>query len=123
LFTLNNAAAAERWRLERAGELIRRYVTLTVVHRNIRIKSVGYVRDPALPAHVPGMKSLDEYNRQDSVKVVLAEIARCESAIERARAVTGYLDSRFPGLSDQLERALEALVAARSTLQSGPMAA
>ena len=123
LFTLNNAAAAEKWRLEKAGELICRYVTLTVIHRNIRIKSVGYVRDPMLPARTPGVKSLAEYDRQSATQVVLAEIARCESAINRARAVTHVLDARFPGLVERLEQALEALLAARSSLSTGPMAA
>jgi hypothetical protein len=115
-FTWDRTQAAERHWLDRAGELIRQYVTITVVNRSVRFSSVAYVRDPKLPSNEGGYRNLEDFNRHDATQVVLAELQRCESAIIRARAICGVLDARHPGLSDHLENALGDLLAAKTLL-------
>jgi hypothetical protein len=122
-FNWNLREAAERHWLDRAGELIKQYITITVVNKSVKIKSVAYVRDPRLPARQEGFCSLADVAQSDAEKITLDELNRCESAILRARAVVGVLDARFPGLSDKLENALSLLVEARTQINSRRKAA
>jgi hypothetical protein len=112
----SDRTAAEEARLQFAGELMRRYLTIRVVHRNVKISSVGYVHDPAIGHNVPGMRKLTDFNQQSAELCIQQEIASCEGSIRRARAIAGVLDTKFPGLSDKLERALALLIAARTEL-------
>jgi hypothetical protein len=117
-FIWANAIAAEKQRLDRAGELIRQYITITVVNRNVKFTSVAYVRDPQLPAHVEGYVNLQDVERRDAEKIMLTELSACEANVVRARAIVGVLDAKFPGLSDKLENLLELLLAAKSQLNN-----
>jgi hypothetical protein len=101
-------------RLDRARDLIVQYVTVTVIYKNERLSAPYFVRDPTA-----GYIALvgDEMNRENATAVMIAELARCESSISRARRITGILDSRFPGLSNQLEALLAKVVELRTTVE------
>jgi hypothetical protein len=112
----NDRTAAEEAREQFAGELMRRYLTIRVVHRNVRVSSVSYVHDPDIPHNAPGMRQLSSFNQKSAELAVATEIAACEAAIRRARAIAHVLDAMHPGLLDRLEQALELLIAARTEL-------
>jgi hypothetical protein len=116
-FEWNDTRAAHRHRLDRAQELIS-YVTVMVVHKSMKIVSPVYVRDPSADQNKQGHVAITgpRLNRQAAQAIMLNELARCESAIERARSVTGVLDKSFPGLSDQLQAMLEEIVGLRTRL-------
>ena len=58
--------AAEAARLEFAGELRRRYLTIRVVHRNVQVSSVSYVHDPNIGHNIPGHVRLTDFNQQSA---------------------------------------------------------
>jgi hypothetical protein len=106
-------------RLDRARDLIVQYVTVTVIYKNERLSAPYFVRDPTAAPLTQGYIALvgDEMNRENATAVMIAELARCESSISRARRITGILDSRFPGLSNQLEALLAKVVELRTTVE------
>jgi hypothetical protein len=110
-FIWDDRKAAHKQRLDRAGELIR-FITVTVVHESMRIVSPYYVSNPDRrdneAGHVP--ITATSINRSAAERIVLAEVMRCKSSIERARDVTHMLDSRHPGLSGLLQRMLQELI-------------
>lgn len=112
----NDKKAAEIARLEYAGELARRYLTIVVVNRNVKVSSVSYVHDPIAGHNVPGLRKLTDFNRTSAELAIKQEIASCEAIIKRARAIAAVLDNNHPGLLDKLESALAAIIAVRSEL-------
>lgn len=112
------------WNVQKAAEahwnhvsrqLITRYLTIEVVSFSKHITSVAYVRDVQQPSEKPGFISLtsDLIQRRDAEKIVLAELDRIESCIERARGVAAVLDQRHAGVAANLQRMLQALVDCR----------
>jgi len=118
-FIWDDKKAAYLQRIERANELIR-YATQIVITRNIKIDVPCYVRDPSKAGNEAGMISLTsaDLDKQQSEKIMLAELDRCEYAIVRARGVVGFLDKSHPGLSIKLEEMLAAIIYAKSMLQA-----
>lgn len=120
LFDWDVERAAERHWLDRAGEIITRYVTVVVTHKARRIKAVFYVADPRSPPNEGGHIALEQEDivRADAIKIVETEIGRCESSIERARDIADVLDKRFPGMSAKLQEMLEQIIALRVILKT-----
>lgn len=117
-FNWNDKTEAHRARLERAGELIARYVTVTVIHKSRKVVAPYYVKDPRVPTNEPGYVPLtsEELKRQHAMQIIVAEIDRISSHIERARDIAAVLDSVHPGMSDQFQRMLEELVLMKARL-------
>lgn len=113
-FEWDDATAADQARLERARVLIR-YVTVMVVHESKQIKVPMYVRDQTKEPTEQGYIALTsaQMDRKNAEATMLAELARCQSAIERARGVVGVLDEKHPGLSAKLEKMLNDIVRLR----------
>jgi hypothetical protein len=107
-FEWRDDKAAIAYRLDQARRLIR-YVTLVVIHRSEKVVAPYYVRDPQAGPKEQGYVSLGSTGlaRQDAEDIITSEFDRCRSAIERARGVASKLDSRFPGLQDDLEELLD----------------
>ena len=118
LFDWNVARAAQQHWLERAGEVIARYVTVVVTHRSEIIRSPFYVRDPDAKTTEPGYVALEpgELDRRQARQVMLNELERCQFSIERARSIAGVLDAQHPGISAELEAMLEKLILLRDRL-------
>lgn len=112
-------AAMAHWR-ERARELITRYVTITVIHRNEKITVPMYVRDPTAESRQQGHVSIEAVQADDARAVVIAEMDRCAACIHRARGVASYLDQRFPGLADEFEDLLQRIAYFRQTVNPSP---
>jgi hypothetical protein len=112
LFDWDDRTAAHTARLDRAQEIIVRYVTLTVVTRSAKISTVFYVKDPRAKTNEPGYIPLasESIDDEDARAIVTVELDRCRSSIERARNVAAVLDARHPGLSVQLQAMLEEVV-------------
>lgn len=119
-FDWNDQTAAHSARLDRARQLIT-YITVVVVRRKEKVTSVYYVRDPRRGPKEQGYVALSapDLRRNDAVDIMHAEFDRCTAAIERARGVSSVLDSRFPGLRDDLEGLLSEIVRVRKRLD-GP---
>ncbi len=119
-FDWNDKRMANRGRLDTARDLITTYVTVTVVHKAQKITCPMYVRSPEVLSREQGYTAVTEetMNRAHAHKIVLAELDRCQSAIERARNIAGVLDSRFPGLSNEFEALLENIILMRAKLQA-----
>lgn len=120
-FIWDDKVAANKQRLERAAELIVRYVTIVTVNKNWRIVAPYYVRSPnAKPNesfYIP--ITSETINRETAERIVMDELSRCENAIWRARAVSGTLDARFPGLTEKFEAMLEEIVSMKQRLGKG----
>lgn len=115
-----NAKIAQQWALEqRANELIRTYLTVTVISEDKKVTAVMYVQDPRIPNNQQGHIALTskEFEQRDAENIMLRELDRCTYSIQRARDVCGVLDTRFPGMSARLERMLAEIVDCRSRLR------
>jgi hypothetical protein len=119
-FDWNDARAAHRGRLDTARDLITTYVTVTVVHRSQKVTSPMYVRDPTALTKEQGYVAVtsESLNRTHALKIVMAELDRCQSAVERARSITLVLDAKFPGLSEQLEDLLHGIIEVKTVLRA-----
>ena len=116
-FDWDDATAAHKHRLERAGEIITIYTTHRVVERKTTIRFPIYVRDPTLPTSVGGYLSLrSKMDRGTASRVVDAELERIESCIERGRAVTSALDLQHVGMVRYFEEMLKIVAAAKQLL-------
>lgn len=110
-------SAAHKQRLDRAQELLSRYVTVRVVERNTTFRFPMYVRNADLPPNVGGFISTrDSMTRSSAARLVDAELDRIESSVERGRAISDSLDLRHPGLSAYFEKMLATVAAARMLL-------
>jgi hypothetical protein len=103
---------------DRARSLITTYLTIPVIRYSKQIKSVLYVKDERLEPREQGYVALtnDELERKDAQAIVLRELSRCENAITRARGIASVLDAAFPGMSQQLENMLQAIIDMRIKL-------
>lgn len=111
------SAALKHW-LDRADELIVRYITIVTVHKAIKVITPYYVRDPSAKPSEAGYVALTgpDLDLASSQQIVLAELDKCEFAINRARGIAHVLDARFPRTSDRLQEMLEALVILRRSV-------
>jgi hypothetical protein len=119
-FGWNDRQQANLHRLDRARELITKYITVTVIYRSERISVPFYVKDASAPPTTQGYVALvgPSMNRANAELTMIAEFDRCASIIGRARGIAGVLSSRFPGLDAQLEGLLDQLIAIRSAISS-----
>jgi hypothetical protein len=117
-FIWDDKKAAEIQRKERALEIIITYATITVVDKSRIITAPLYVRDPNAASDEQGLISINpaEIAEDDARRVMLNEIHRCESAIQRARNVIGVLATHYPNLHIELENLLSGLVRMREDL-------
>lgn len=111
-----NKAAAQHW-VERARDLITRYVTVQVISRGRPYDVVLYAHDPReknkqgyIPLTGPDM------NRKLALQVLDAEFGRCVSAIERARGIATVLEDRCPGIVERLEELLQQIISMQTAL-------
>jgi hypothetical protein len=117
-FIWDDKKAAEAQRLERAREIIITYATIVVVDKSRVITAPLYVRDPNAASDEQGSISINpaEIAEDDARRVMLNELARCESAIQRARNVVGVLATQYPNLNVELENLLSGLVRLKDDL-------
>jgi hypothetical protein len=117
-FGWDDRQQAHLHRIDRARELIVRYVSTTVIYKSERVTVPFYVRDPSAAPATQGYMALAgaEMTRENALAILLAEFDRCESSISRARRIVHVLDAKFPGLSQQLESLLEKLIEIRRAL-------
>jgi hypothetical protein len=117
-FIWDDRRAAGQQRLDRARELISRFVTITVVHRSHKVVAPYYVRDPALPPDQQGYVALTTaaLNLASAQTIMRTELDRCASVIERARSVVCVLDTKHPGMSVALESLLAEIIDLRDRI-------
>ncbi len=109
-FEWDDAKAGHLHRLERAGELFR-YCTVVVRNGGKTVTAPAYVHDPDAPGNRSGyVETLATRRVESSRKIVLAELQRCEYAIERARNVAAALSLEHPALEIELERMLKQII-------------
>lgn len=115
-WNIQNAAMAH-W-LDRANELIVKYVTIVTVHKAIKVTTPYYVRDPAAKTREAGYVAVTspDLDRAAAQQIVFNELDRCEHSIERARGIAHVLDQKFAGLSDMLEDMLQQIVAVKKRM-------
>jgi hypothetical protein len=118
LFEWNRDKAAMQAWLDRAQEIITRYVTITVITKAQKIVSVAYVRDPDAKTNEAGYVSLTqgEFDRRQATQILLNELDRIRSGVERGRDIAGILDAQHPGLSMMFEKMLMEIVTLRDRL-------
>lgn|SRR5262245_13141148 len=119
-FVWDDVKAAQLQRLGRARELIQVFITVTVVQRDHIIKVPVFVRDPSAGPKQQGYVAIthEGLEREEAHSIMLRELSRCESSIERARGVVAVLNQRFPGLSAELENLLSSVLGLRSRLEA-----
>lgn len=112
LFTWDLKTAAMKHWLDRAQEIITRYVTIQVVTKSQRIVTVAYVRDPSAATNVGGYVALDQaaFDRKQATQILLNELERIKSGVERGRDIAGVLDAQHPGLAQWFQRMLVEIV-------------
>ena len=99
-------AAMQHW-LDRAGEIISRYITVVIVDRSLKVRVPYYVSDPTAPTNEGGYTCvLDKHTRTDATTIITNELDRCIGAIERARDVAFALDKQHRGLSEAMQKML-----------------
>lgn len=105
-FDWDNTSAGDSWRLWQARMLIQR-VKLRVEHEDRVIEAPYYVRDQRVPDGHPGYAPIEVFsNRKDLARQVVArEIARVESALDRARAASMVL-----GIEKEFQRVARDIV-------------
>lgn len=119
-FVWDDRKAADLQRLDRAQELIVRYLTVVIVDRSVKITAPFYVRDPSAEANEPGYVALtsEQIDRNAASQIILNEVDRCESAIGRARDIAGVLERKHHGIVGMLESMLANLIDIRKRLQA-----
>jgi len=117
-FIWDDRRAAGEQRLDRARELISRYVSVTIVHHSHKVVAPYYVRDPKLPPDQQGYIALTvaALDRASAQTIMRTELDRCAAVIERARSVVTVLDEKQPGLSAALENLLAEVIDLRDRL-------
>jgi hypothetical protein len=121
-FDWDDKSAAHTARLDRAQELITRYITIVVIDRSVKLTAPLYVRDPQMKSNEGGYLSLeDKITRPDARSIMLTELDRCRFSIERARSIANVLDAQHRGIANELEEMLMKIVDLRDRL--GGMAA
>jgi len=101
-FTWDNEDAAHMHRLNEARSLIRS-VPLKVTTENVRVKSIGYVRDPDA-GEQQGYISVSKLKtkKQAALDALRYEVGRAIGFMERVRLVADEL-----GLSDRVDEVME----------------
>lgn len=115
-FQWDDAAAAHQHRLAIARSLIRevRYVSMDTTERVV--KEIKYVHDPRVTrkqAYIPLQPAAKD--RQLALDIVLKELDRCLSAIERARKVSEILS-----VECELDQIIQAIGDLQSQLREPP---
>ena len=104
-FDWDDKEAADKWRLEQAGQLIRR-VRPYITYERVNVRSIGYVRDPE--AEGPGYRSTAKLRteRERAAEAMLYEIERAEAACNRAQkvAISLGLECDVSDLMAELQR-------------------
>lgn len=99
-FEWDDTVAAERFRLSQARRLIRS-IELVVIQETRVISAVAYVRDPVAAKQEPGYSRVvaisDDHEKARAV--VLAELARVQAHLARARSLASVL-----GFDSAIER-------------------
>ena len=99
-FTWDNNAAAEKWRIEEARELIRSVrIEVTVEERTIR--TVAYVRDPEKDAGESGYVAAMKVRKSSVGALLNSELAQIAALLERAAGIARTQDRA--DLADRLD--------------------
>ncbi len=119
-FEWDNDAAAHKWRLEQARELIRSVkVTIAITEEAVRT-TVAYVRDPAA-GQAQGYRSLvalrGDRDGGDAREVILEEFARAAAALRRARDIAVVL-----GRGPEIEALVATVTSVRDKFAGDTMA-
>jgi hypothetical protein len=107
-FDWNDKSAATKYNLDVARRLIS--MRVRVVHKTTTVSCPVYVRNPEKQPGEPGYRSIYQIRdeKENARDVVIAELQRVQSALERAKAVAGAL-----GLSSEFGALLEAVTGLR----------
>ena len=117
MFTWDKDQAAMAHWLDRAQEIITRYVTIVIVEKDVRVKIPYYISDPAAKTNEGGYVCVaDKFNRNDAQQIILNELDRCVGSITRARDIAIALEKQHPGLSAQLRRMLLEFVTMKAAI-------
>jgi hypothetical protein len=117
MFDWNKERAATAHWLDRAQEIISRYVTVIVVDETMKIRVPYYVSDPTAKSNEGGyVATMGRHSRGDATVIVTNELDRIVSAIERARGIAHALDQQHRGLSARLQGMLEEAVTLKDWL-------
>lgn len=105
-FEWDDSKAAEAFRLDQARKLIRS-VRLVITNNETQVRTVAYVRDPNKSPQAPGYISTFKLSQspEDARAALMAELARADSAMDRAIAV-----ARSLGLESEINQ-VRALIA------------
>lgn len=114
VFDWNVKDAAHNWWLCQARDLIRS-VRVVIRTENTEVQTVGYVRDPSLPADTQGYRSTASI-RSDHDKardVLIDEFTRAAAALRRARELAAAF-----ALSEQVDFIVEEIDTVRRKVTS-----
>jgi hypothetical protein len=119
-FIWDDRKAANLQREHRARELLTQYIVQTVVYRDHVIRVPVHVRDPSVEPNEQGLRAItaEGLEREEAHAIMMRELGRCESAIERARGISAVLNQRFPGIIDELEQLLSDIVTLRTRMEA-----
>ncbi len=108
-FEWDDTKAAQAYRLDQARQLIRS-VRLVITNTESVVRTVAYVRDPNRAAHDPGYVNTFRLRQSpdDARAALMAELARADAAMQRARAV-----ARSLGLESEIDTVRASLNAIR----------
>ncbi len=119
-FNWDDANAADNFRLEQARKLIR-YVTISVIHETAEYNPPTFVRDPNKEPTEQGFVQLagnDKLRKDDARAILLSELDRCRSSLQRALNISVVLEKKFPWLVHELNDQMDQLEEIREKLNS-----
>lgn len=114
-FDWNDKTAAHEYRLDVARGIIASVRTI-VTHGKLQIPCVGYVRDPDVASNEQGYVSTTRLRTEPEAAetAILAEVAKVQSILERARELAFGLD-----MEDEFDAAIKAVLTLKSRARRG----
>ena len=100
-FEWDNDAAADKWRIEQARELITR-VRIEIMYQERTIKVVNYVRDPGKTPADPGYQALMKIRARGAAELLTDELDRITALIERVIGIATARAREMPGVAAEL---------------------
>jgi len=115
-FEWDDGIAAEKYRLDQAGQIIRS-VELKITTTKFTYMAPMYARDADMPTNVPGYRNIsmlrgDEDRARDTV---IAELSAVGDRLARAKAIAIALD-----LSDEIDDLLAHVLSVRHVFEEPP---
>ena len=100
-FTWDDSAAAAKWRLDEAREIIRSVRIETVIEERT-IRSVAYVHDPGQEQNAAGYINTMKVRKPDVAAVIRQELNAIAALCERAIGIAQAKADAVPGVAEKI---------------------